>query len=144
MKKILVIDDEAPVARLIGAALNSAGVEHTLDYCSDGGQGRTKAAQGQYDLITLDLHMPLMGGIEALREMKQSPKSAAIPVIVITAQQDSAFHKRAKELGAAAVVTKPFRPDDLGSILAQVLAGAEVELPAPRGEQDDELRPLDV
>ena len=144
MKKILVIDDEAPVARLIGAALTSAGVEHTIDYCSDGGQGRARAAQGQHDLITLDLHMPLMGGMEALKEIKQNPKSAAIPVVVITAQQDSAFHKRAKEFGAATVVPKPFRPDDLGSILSQVLAGADVELPEPRGEQDDELRPLDV
>ncbi len=143
MKKVLVIDDEAPVARLIGAALKAAGVEHTLDYCSDGAQGRTKAAHGQYDLITLDLHMPFMGGMEALKELKQSPKSASIPVVVVTAQHDPAFHQRATDLGAAAVVRKPFQTDDLATILAQILAGEQVELP-PGAEGDSDLRPLDA
>jgi len=141
MKRVLVIDDEPPVARLISAALKAAGVEHTIDYCSDGALGRTKVAQGQYDLVTLDLHMPLMGGIEALKEMKQNRKSADIPVVVITAQKDPVFHKRAMQLGAAALVTKPFQVQELGSILGQLLAGEQVE-PLAGGEQDSDLRPL--
>ena len=141
MKKILVIDDDPPVARLIGAALTASGVEHTLDYCSDGAQGRTKAAQGNYDLITLDLHMPLMGGVEALQEMKRSPKSADIPVVVVTGQKDPAFHDRAREFGAAAVVTKPFTVNELGIVLTQALAGAKVIGP-PSPSQDSGLRPL--
>ena len=143
MKKVLVIDDEPPVARLIAAALKSAGVEHSLDYCSDGAQGRAKAAQGQYDLITLDLHMPLMGGVEALREMKRDPKSAHIPVVVVTGQHDPAFHKRVMELGAAALITKPFQIDQLGTILGQVLAGEHIE-PVASPDQDSDLRPLDT
>jgi CheY-like chemotaxis protein len=141
MKRVLVVDDEPPIGRLISAALDAAGVEHTMDYCSDGGQGRVKAAQGQYDLITLDLHMPLMGGIEALREIKQNPKSAHIPVVVVTGQKDPAFHKRAWELGADALITKPFKVEGLGSILSQLLAGEEVESRAGGGE-DADLRPL--
>jgi CheY-like chemotaxis protein len=121
--------------------LKSAEVEHSIEYCSDGGQAKMKAGQGGYDLITLDLHMPLMGGIEALREMKENPKSAQIPVVVVTAQNDPAFHARAKEFGAAAVVTKPFAVEELGSLLAQVLAGEEVEgMLGP--EEDPDLRTL--
>jgi len=143
MKRILVIDDEPTVARLIRAALEAAGVEHILDYCSDGAQGRTKAAQGQYDLITLDLHMPLMGGVEALREMKQNPKSADIPVVVITAQKDPTFHQRATQFGTAAVITKPFQVKELGSILARILVGEQFEQPLGV-DQDPDLRSLDT
>ncbi len=141
MKRILVVDDDPPVARLIAAALKAAGVEHTLDYCSDGAQGRAKAAQGRYDLITLDLHMPLMGGVEAIREMKRNPKSAHIPVIVITAQKDPAFHKQAMKFGATTLVSKPFKIEELRTILGRVLAGEPVEAPEIE-EEESGLRRL--
>jgi len=143
MKKILVIDDEPPVARLISAALKSADVAHGLDYCSDGAQGRAAAAQGQHDLITLDLHMPLMGGIEALRELKHDPKSAHIPVVVVTAQKDPVFHKRAMECGAAALITKPFQLQEVGAVLARILVGEQVA-PPEGADQDSDLRALGV
>jgi len=131
MKKILVIDDEPVIAYMVAASLKMAGVQHTLDYCSDGAQGRTKAAGGGYDLITLDRHMPFMGGAEALTEIKRNPKSARIPVVVITAQRDPDFHKHVTDLGAAALVTKPFQPRQLGDLLRRVLAGQHPEPPAP-------------
>ncbi len=141
MKRILVIDDDPSIARAIEIVLKAADVEHVLDYCSDGAQGRLKAAQGRYDLITLDLNMPLMGGVEALRELKRDPRSADIPVVVITAQHDDAYHRRVMKLGAAALVTKPFHAEALGSILSQVVSGEQVELPASR-EGDPDVRPL--
>ncbi len=143
MKRILVIDDEPHIARLITAALHAAGVAHSIDYCSDGGQGRAMAAQGEHDLITLDIHMPLVGGVEALREVKRAPKSADIPIVIVTAQKDPAFHKRVMKFGATALVTKPFDIDELGKILAQVLAGEYVEPPAAE-EEDSDIRPLDA
>lgn len=151
MKKVLVIDDEPPVARLISAALDSADVEHTIDYCRDGGQGRTKAAHGGYDLITLDLHMPLMGGIEAIREMKRNPRSAGIPIVVVTGEEDPAFHNRARQFGAAAIIIKPFQIDLLGRILSRLLAGPQAEsVPGEPAEAvaaerpASDLRPLDL
>ncbi len=129
MKRILVIDDEPAVAHMISASLRAAGVQHTIDYCSDGAEGRKKATQDQYDLITLDRSMPFMGGAEALKEIKRNAKSASIPVVMITAQNDPEFHKQAMELGAAALVTKPFRPQELADILRQVLAGGNIEPP---------------
>jgi CheY-like chemotaxis protein len=123
MKRILVVDDDPPVARLISAALKAADVEHTIDYCSDGGQGKVKAGQGGYDLITLDLAMPLMDGLEALEQMKRNPRCANVPVIVITARHEEELHQRALALGAAAVLTKPFKPQAVGDILRRTLAG---------------------
>ena len=141
MKRILVIDDDPPVARMIEVALEMARVEHVLDYCSDGGQGRAKAAQGGYDLICLDLSMPFMDGFEALGEMKRNPKSAQIPVVVITGAHEPEVHQRVMELGAAAIVTKPFEPMQLAGVLQQVLVGEEPE--PPRGTSPGGgLRPL--
>jgi CheY-like chemotaxis protein len=141
MKKILVIDDEAPIARLIATVLKSADIEHTMDYCSDGAQGKIKAAQGEYDLITLDINMPLMDGVEALEEMKGNPKSAAIPVVVITADDDPDLHARLLGAGAAAVVTKPAPAEDLGKLLTQILSDADIR--PLSGLDDPGLRPLD-
>jgi CheY-like chemotaxis protein len=123
VKRVLVVDDDPSVARLVAAALARAEVEHQIDYCSDGGQARAKAAQGQYDLIALDLAMPFMGGVEALEEMKRNPKSAQIPVVVITGLQDPALHAQVKQLGAVATVTKPFKVWDLVSVFRLVFAG---------------------
>lgn len=122
MKRVLVVDDEAPVARLVSAALKRVEIEHTLDYCSDGAQGRARAAQGGHDLIILDLAMPFMDGVAALEEIKRNPKSSRIPVVVLTAMRDSALHARVTELGAAALVTKPCKVGELGAILRIALS----------------------
>jgi CheY-like chemotaxis protein len=139
MKKVLVVDDDPAVARLIGAALEQTDVAHTLDYCSDGGQGRIKAVAGGYDLITLDLAMPLMGGMEALEELKRNPKSARIPVVVVTALQGRDLHEQARALGATAVVTKPFELWELVDIFRLVFAGDKLR---PRDATDSDLGPL--
>ena len=142
MRRILVIDDEPPIARLIGLVLKGAGVDHQMDYCSDGAQGKIKAAQGEYDLITLDINMPLMGGVEALQEMKRNPKSAATPVVVVTAEEDAELHRRLMEAGAATVITKPVDADGLGKQLSSVLSGQPIPGPLVSGGDKSELRPL--
>jgi DNA-binding response OmpR family regulator len=143
VKKILIIDDEPPIARLIGIALKSAGVDHTVDYQRDGALGKIKAAQGDYDLITLDINMPLMDGVEALQEMKANRTSADTPVVVVTAEDDAALHSRLMDAGAAAVATKPISVEDLGQLLAKVLAGEPLEeISGPGGDAD--LQGLDV
>jgi DNA-binding response OmpR family regulator len=129
VKKVLVIDDEASIARLVASALTAAEVEHQLDYCSDGAQGRIMAARGEHDLITLDLAMPFMDGLEALEQIKRNPKSSGIPVVLLTALQEADLHKRARELGAAAVVTKPCEVWELVSVFRLIVAGGQIKLP---------------
>ena len=140
MKSILVIDDDPSIARLVSAALDKTDVTHRIDYCSDGGQGRAKAAQGQYDLIALDLAMPFMDGVEALEEIKRNPKSAQIPVVVITGLKDPALHAKVEQLGAIATVTKPFKVWDLVSIFRLVFAGNQSKPPDDVGEGPAEFR----
>jgi DNA-binding response OmpR family regulator len=139
MKRVLVVDDDPAIARLVGAALKEADVEHSLDYCSDGGQGRLKAAGGEYDLVTLDLAMPFVGGVEALGEMKRHPRASRIPVIVITALQDPGLHDRVKAMGAAAVIQKPFELWQLIDAVRLIFAGNKL---TPEPILDADLGPL--
>jgi two-component system OmpR family response regulator len=130
MRKVLVIDDDPAIARLVGAALEKRKLDHDLEYCGDGGQGRLKAAAGGYDLIVLDLAMPFMDGVAALAEMRRNPKSRAVPVVVVTALTDPALHQQVRDLGAVAVITKPFEHWELADAVRLVLAGDELQPPA--------------
>lgn len=138
MKRVLVVDDDAPVARLVSAALGMVAIEHTLDHCSDGAQGRTKAAQGEHDLIVLDLGMPLMDGVSALEEVRANPKSRGIPVVVLTGMSDPELHAQVSALGAAALIMKPCGVQELGAVLRTVL---EDKPPFARGKGAT-LRPI--
>jgi len=133
MNRILVIDDDPIISRLVKAALDIAKVEHGIDYSSDGGQGMVRTSKGGYDLICLDLTMPFMDGFEALEEIKRKPQSAQIPVVVITGVQETDVHQRVMALGAAAIVTKPFNPTEFADVLQQVLAGEKPTPPQSRG-----------
>ena len=136
MKKVLVVDDQPTVVRLIDATLKKIGVEYVLDYCSDGAQGRLKALQRPYDLIILDLAMPFMGGLEALAEIKRDPKTADVIVVVITGIKEPAQHREAERLGAAAVVTKPFEIEEFARILRLAL---ERQIKPLRGKDEPEI-----
>jgi CheY-like chemotaxis protein len=121
VKKVLAIDDEPYVARLLRKVLKDAwGEDVELDWASDGGIGRLKAASGEYDLITLDIAMPMMGGLEALEEIRRNPKSAHTPVVVITGLEDPHLAADAHSLGADAFVRKPFSAQELGRIIYEI------------------------
>jgi CheY-like chemotaxis protein len=133
VKKVLVVDDEPAIAHLVRASLKAAGLQCRVEYCSDGAQGRRKATEDHYDLITLDRNMPRASGIDALRAIMRDPRSAGIPVVMITAQADRGFERHALELGASAVLSKPFRPHQLANALRQILQPEQNEAEAAPG-----------
>lgn len=120
-----MVDDEPAIAHLVRVSLKAADCPCTVEYCSDGVQGRLRATQERYDLITLDRNMPRAGGIDALKAIRQDPRSANTPVVIITAQADRRFEHDARELGATAVLAKPFRPQQLARALRQILEQGE-------------------
>ncbi len=142
VKRVLVVDDEPAIAHLVRASLKAAGLPCAVDYCSNGAQARLKATQGGYDLITLDRNMPLVGGIDALKAIRRDPRSAAATVVIITAQKDRAFEHHALELGAAAVVAKPFRLQQLAATLGQILSQERSGAPAAEGDEPASSAPI--
>lgn len=110
-KKILVADDEPDVLSLLSLNLQRAGFE----VCGVGdGEAALRAAREEGPaLVILDLMMPKMSGLEVARQLKASPATARIPILMLTAKADEVDRIVGLELGADDYVTKPFSPREI-------------------------------
>ena len=109
--KILVIDDEPGVLELVKYNLEEAGFG--VDTASDGVEGLKKAQDNLPDLILLDLMLPGIDGLDICRILRANPKTAGIPIIMLTAKASEIDRVVGLELGADDYVTKPFSPREL-------------------------------
>lgn len=98
MEKILLIEDEELIIRLLSKKLAAIGYDVSL--AMNGEEGLEKIKQVVPDLILLDIVMPRMGGFEVMAEMKKDEKIANIPVIIISNSGQPLELEKAKELGA--------------------------------------------
>jgi len=98
MEKILLIEDEELIIRLLSKKLAAIGYDVSL--AMNGEEGLEKIKQIVPDLVLLDIVMPRMGGFEVMAEMKKDEKIAGIPVIIISNSGQPLELERAKDLGA--------------------------------------------
>ena len=105
-KHILVIEDEEDILEVIRYNLTREGF--TVAAAERGEEGLKLLSQKRPDLILLDLMLPGINGIEVCRQLKQDPKTATIPIIMVTAKGEEADVVAGLELGAEDYVTKPF------------------------------------
>ena len=103
-KKILVVDDEPEVRKLMEHVLTTKGYEVRL--AENGRVGLAALDTFRPDLVLLDMHMPEMDGAETLRELAR--RSPGLPVIMVTVNEDVETTSRLLQLGAADYVPKPF------------------------------------
>ncbi len=120
---VLAVDDQEPNLRLVGAVLTGAGIE--VVPALSGEQALARAALVPPDLVLLDLRMPEMDGFALLRALREGPKTAHIPTIVLTAAHEREQMVEAFARGAVDYVTKPFVADEL---LARVRTHLELKL----------------
>jgi CheY-like chemotaxis protein len=102
--KVLVIDDNPMIQRLYGRSLEAAGVTAVIG--SDGSQAVTLATSELPDVILLDVMMPEMNGIEALKQLKTADETKHIPVIMLSANDDALVMQNALQNGAARYLVK--------------------------------------
>ncbi|MBN2135441.1 MAG: response regulator [Acidobacteria bacterium] len=119
MKKILVIDDERYINRLIEFNLGDEGYEVLTEL--SGAAGLENMKKNNPDLVILDIAMPEMDGLEVLQKMKEDHSLAGIPVIILTAKVMEEVEKKAKALHADAFLTKPFSPADLIEVVGKII-----------------------
>ncbi|GAA0784284.1 response regulator [Marinobacterium sediminicola] len=117
-RRILIIDDEAAVARSIGRVLRTAGYDTTI--ATDGFQGGSLLMKQQPALVTLDLRMPGISGYDVLKFIRTTPETAATKVIVISAL-DQLSLQRALDEGADAVLAKPFDNQQLMNLVKKMV-----------------------
>jgi len=108
---VLVVEDEANMARLLEFQLRSAGYQ--VIQARDGQDGLQVAKEKHVDLILTDIMMPLMDGYELCRAIKKSPELWHIPVIMLSAKIDRASIIHGYAVGAARYLTKPLKRMEL-------------------------------
>ena len=114
---ILIIDDEPIQLRAMVAQLNALGFETLI--ARNGPDGLAKAGHGHPDLILLDIVMPGWDGYETCRRLKADPATHEIPVIFLSALDDTRKKLRGFEAGCIDYITKPFEQRE---VLARVAA----------------------
>jgi two-component system phosphate regulon response regulator PhoB len=108
---ILIVDDEADVLNLVGANLRGAGFEVLT--AEDGNTALELDNSRAPALIILDVMLPGLSGTEVCKALKASPRTAGIPVIMLTAKAEEVDRVLGFHHGAADYVTKPFSPREL-------------------------------
>jgi two-component system cell cycle response regulator DivK len=83
----------------------------------DGEAGVAKALEARPDLILMDIQLPKISGIEAMRRLRADPVTANTPIIAITSFALSGDDRKAKEAGATAYIAKPYSPRDLLALI---------------------------
>jgi two-component system, OmpR family, alkaline phosphatase synthesis response regulator PhoP len=122
MPKILAVDDQVHIVRLIQVNLERNGYQVVTAF--DGEQALEKVKTENPDLIVCDVMMPRKDGFEVLRELKADPSTRDIPVIMLTAKAQDADVLRGWASGVDCYLTKPFNPQELLAFVKRVLESA--------------------
>lgn len=131
MSKILIVDDEAPIRALMRATLTMAG--HEVVEASGGEEAIKKIKKDDFDLVVLDIMMPVTDGYEVLERMKAIPAKAHIPVVVVTAKAyESEGIMREMTAGAIDHISKPFDPEDLEIAVSRALTASDDQIETKR------------
>lgn len=109
MPTILVVEDDAKIARLLELELMHAGYE--VEVAHDGRAGLDRALTGGIDLMLLDVMLPQMSGLEVVRRVKE--EQPLLPVLMVTARGDRYDKVSGLDLGADDYITKPFEMEEL-------------------------------
>ena len=133
--KILIVDDEPYMLRIIELSLRKGG--HQLIVGRNGREAVALALREKPQAIVMDVLMPEMDGLQALRAVRQDPATAAIPVIMLTARGQILTRQEAEASGASLFLTKPFSPTQLLNEVERLIAPQ----PSPEGIPSAMLQP---
>jgi len=119
MARILVVDDEPHIVKLVTFTLERNG--HEVFSAEDGPTGIDIARTEHPDLILMDVMMPMMTGIEALERLKEDSLTESIPVAMLSAKSQHYEQEEGLRKGAVRYVCKPFTPRDLADVVSEIL-----------------------
>lgn len=117
--RILLVDDDAEMLRLLGYMLRGQG--HEVEEASSGAAALQMAQADPPDLVMLDVMMPALDGYEVCRQLRAHPRTADLPIIMVTAKAHTASRTEGLLSGADDYVTKPIDPVDLAARVEALL-----------------------
>jgi len=119
-QKILIADDEVYMLRLLEMTFKKGG--YSIVSCRDGQEALATAISASPQLIVLDVMMPGLDGLEALRQLKTNPATREIPVVVLSAKGHALTKVEAELAGAVLYLAKPFSPNQLLGEVQKILS----------------------
>lgn len=117
---VMNVDDSVTMRKIVTLALKTQG--YSSVEAENGKHALELLPNNKIDAIILDINMPVMGGIEFLKEIKKLPAYSKIPVVVLTTQGEEALKEEARALGANAFIVKPFQKEALLETLGRITA----------------------
>jgi len=120
-RKILVVDDSASMRQMVSFTLKDAGYE--VVEAADGRIALEKLADSDdpFDMVITDLNMPNVSGLSLIQAIRAGTSHKFVPIIMLTTESGDAKKKEARHAGATGWIVKPFRPDQLISVVKRVL-----------------------
>lgn len=120
-KKILIVDDAASIRTLTKAILREAGFVHIFDAPS-GAEALLLMRKVKINIVICDWNMPGMTGLELYKTIKDDPKMATPPWIMLTSTSEGEKVKEAIQTGITSYIIKPYKPDNLLKQVASKLS----------------------
>jgi two-component system chemotaxis response regulator CheY len=117
-KKIMTVDDSASVRQMVAFTLKEEGFEVVE---AKDGQDALSKLNSPVDMIVTDLNMPNMDGIELIKNVRAKSDMKFIPIIMLTTESQAEKKTEGKKAGATGWIVKPFKPEQLMSVVKKVL-----------------------
>ena len=122
-KRLLVVDDEPNLLRAVAACLKTE--DYEVSAARSGHEALMQLAESVPDLIISDIRMPGMDGYKLARQLRGSPRTALVPIVFLTAKDETADRIEGFRAGIDAYLTKPFEPDELIAVVNGILIRVE-------------------
>jgi two-component system chemotaxis response regulator CheY len=120
---VLLVDDSSTVRSQVRGVLEERGV--TVTEAENGSEGLWRTREQQFDLIVVDVHMPVMDGLTMIQEVRKLPSYEKTPIFVLTTDASTIRAERGKQAGATAWTLKPVKPDLLWKGIERALTRGE-------------------
>jgi len=122
-KRLLVVDDEPNLLRAVAACLKAEAYE--VSTARSGREALLQLAEAVPDLVVSDIRMPGMDGYQLARQLRGSPRTALVPIVFLTAKDETADRIEGFRAGIDAYLTKPFEPEELIAVVNGILSRVE-------------------
>jgi len=122
--RVLIVDDSSVMRKIVERSLRQAGlpIAQVLE-AGNGAEALAVLQQGKVDLILCDINMPVMDGLEFVKQLSAMEHAKAVPVVMITTEGSEGHVMQALSAGARGYVRKPFTPDQIKEHVLPALAG---------------------
>ncbi len=122
MRQILIVEDSPTMRELITAALEELEIPLKVTSAESGFEALRLLPRTAYDLIVTDINMPDINGLELVSFVKRNESYRAIPLVIVSTEGSERDRDKGVGLGADAYLVKPFDPDELRSVVRELLS----------------------